>query len=114
MLGAFLLTSRQIGRYRQGHSAMPRTARPPTIFVERRASERKATALLAFAQHPDGSRFPCRIQNLSDGGAMLEFFGPNAAVLETAFDLVLANSDTRYAVTLVWRKDRTAGVLFCA
>ncbi|MCJ2124432.1 PilZ domain-containing protein [Methylobacterium sp. J-077] len=92
---------------------MPRYARPPIAFVERRASARKATALLAYAQHPDGSRFPCRVQNLSDGGAMLEFLGPHVVVLATAFDLVLANSDMRYAVKLIWRKERTAGVLFC-
>ena len=92
---------------------MPRNARPPIAFVERRASARQATALLAYAQHPDGSRFPCRIQNLSDSGAMLEFFGSHLVVLETAFDLVLVNSDMRYAVKLIWRKERTAGVLFC-
>ena len=92
---------------------MPRTARPPIGFVERRASDRKATALLAFAQHPDGSRFPCRIQNLSDGGAMLEFLGSQVVTLETAFDLVLANTEIRYAVKLIWWKERTAGVLFC-
>ena len=92
---------------------MPRTARPPIGFVERRHAERKATALLAFAYHRDGSRFPCRVQNLSDGGAMLEFLGTHVVMLENAFDLVLPNSDTRYAVKLIWRKDRTAGVLFC-
>ena len=92
---------------------MSRNARPPIGFVERRASDRKATALLAFAQRPDGSRFPCRVQNLSDGGAMLEFLGTHVVMLDTAFDLVLANSDMRYAVKLIWRKERTAGVLFC-
>ena len=92
---------------------MSRNARPPIGIVDRRASGRQATALLAFAHHPDGSRFPCRVQNLSDGGAMLEFLGSQVVMLETAFDLVLANSDVRYAVKLIWRKERTAGVLFC-
>ncbi|MDP4004431.1 PilZ domain-containing protein [Methylobacterium sp. NEAU K] len=92
---------------------MSRNTRPRLGFVERRAAERKATALLAFAHRPDGSRLPCRIQNLSDRGAMLEFLSPDRVMLEDSFDLVLANSDMRYAVKLIWRKDRTAGVLFC-
>ena len=44
---------------------------------------------------------------------MLEFLGPHAVLLENAFDLVLANADVRYSVTLIWRKERTAGVEFC-
>ncbi|MHB2205636.1 PilZ domain-containing protein [Methylobacterium sp. CM6257] len=92
---------------------MSRNARPTVGFVERRAAERKVTAMLAYAQHPDGSRFPCQVKNISDRGAMLEFLGSHVVMLEDAFDLVLANSDVRYSVELIWRKERTAGVLFC-
>ena len=80
---------------------------------ERRTAERRPTALLAFAQHPDGCRFPCQVKNLSDNGAMLEFLGSHTVRLENAFDLILANAETRYSVKLVWRKERTAGVVFC-
>jgi hypothetical protein len=90
-----------------------RNARPPIAFAERRTSERHATAMLAFAQHRDGSRFPCQVKNISDRGAMLEFVGSQVVRLENAFDLVLANAEMRYAVKLIWRKERTVGVLFC-
>jgi hypothetical protein len=82
-------------------------------FVERRAAERKPTALLAFAQHRDGSRYPCQVKNISDRGAMLEFLGSQVVQLEDAFDLVLASAEMRYAVQLIWRKERTVGVVFC-
>jgi hypothetical protein len=82
-------------------------------LVERRSDTRRATALLAFALHPDGSKFPCQVKNLSDGGAMLELLGSHVDLLETAFDLVLANSEVRYSVKLMWRKERTVGVQFC-
>ena len=36
-----------------------------------------------------------------------------AVLLEDVFDLVLASAEMRYAVQLVWRKERTVGVLFC-
>ena len=51
--------------------------------------------------------------NISDRGAMLEFLGSQAVLLEDVFDLVLASAEMRYAVQLVWRKERTVGVLFC-
>lgn len=92
---------------------MSRSTRPTIGFVERRAAERKATALLAFALHPDGSKFPCQVKNISDRGAMLEFVGSHVVMLGTAFELVLVNSEVRYSVKLIWRKERTAGVLFC-
>lgn len=92
---------------------MSRNVRPPIGFVERRGAERQATALMGFAHHPDGSRFPCQVKNISDCGAMLEFLGSHVVKLDSAFELVLANSDVRYAVKLIWRKERTAGVLFC-
>ncbi|WCS25186.1 PilZ domain-containing protein [Methylobacterium sp. NMS14P] len=92
---------------------MSRNASPPAAFVERRATERKSTALLAFAQHRDGARYPCQVKNISDRGAMLEFLGSQAVLLEDVFDLVLASAEMRYAVQLVWRKERTVGVLFC-
>jgi hypothetical protein len=92
---------------------MSQSSRPIGTFVERRTSERKPTALLAFAQHANGWRFPCQVKNISDRGAMLEFFGTQTALLEDAFDLVLANAETRYAVKLIWRKERTVGVVFC-
>jgi hypothetical protein len=92
---------------------MPHSSRPIIKFVERRATEREATALMAFAHHPNGSRFPCRIQNTSDGGAMLEFLGSHIVLLENSFDLVIENSEARCRVKLIWRRERTAGVLFC-
>ncbi|MEE7491463.1 PilZ domain-containing protein [Methylobacterium oryzae] len=92
---------------------MSRNASPPAVFVDRRAAERKPTALLAFAQHRDGSRYPCQVKNISDRGAMLEFLGSQAVQLEDVFDLVLASADMRYAVQLVWRRERMVGVLFC-
>ncbi|ACB27566.1 hypothetical protein ABID82_003185 [Methylobacterium sp. PvP062] len=92
---------------------MSRNASPAAAFVERRASDRKPTALLAFAQNRDGARFPCQVKNISDRGAMLEFLGSQAVLLEDVFDLVLASAEMRYAVQLVWRKERTVGVLFC-
>lgn len=91
---------------------MSRNASIPA-FVERRATERKPTALLAFAQHRDGSRYPCQVKNISDRGAMLEFLGSQVVQLEDAFDLVLASAEMRYAVQLIWRKERTVGVVFC-
>ncbi|MCJ2073221.1 PilZ domain-containing protein [Methylobacterium sp. J-030] len=69
--------------------------------------------MLAFALNPNGARFPCQIRNISDRGAMLEFLGSHVTMLENAFDLVLADAKARYAVEVVWRKERTAGVLFC-
>ncbi|MCJ2052456.1 PilZ domain-containing protein [Methylobacterium sp. J-070] len=93
---------------------MSHSGRHSGAIVERRAAERKPTALLAFAQHPNGTRFPCQVKNISDRGAMLEFLGSHALMLETVFDLVLANPEMRYAVKLVWLKDRTAGVVFCS
>ncbi|MBE7198041.1 MAG: PilZ domain-containing protein [Parafilimonas terrae] len=92
---------------------MSHTGRSLGPFTDRRAAERKSTALMAFAQHPSGWRFPCQVKNISDRGAMLEFLGSHAVALENAFDLVLANTDTRYSVKLVWRKERLAGVVFC-
>ena len=61
---------------------MSRNASPAAAFVERRASDRKPTALLAFAQNRDGARFPCQVKNISDRGAMLEFLGSQAVLLE--------------------------------
>jgi hypothetical protein len=92
---------------------MSRNARTAKELVERRAAARRPTALLAFAQQRGGPRFACQVKNISDNGAMLEFLGPHAVLLENAFDLVLANADVRYSVTLIWRKERTAGVEFC-
>lgn len=81
--------------------------------VDRRLSARKPTELLAFALHQDGTRFPCQVRNISDRGAMLEFLGSHVTLLENAFDLVLTDAKVRYAVKVIWRKERTAGVLFC-
>lgn len=92
---------------------MSRSATPGIKPVERRRSVRKPTELLAFALHPDGARFPCQVRNLSDRGAMLEFLGSHATMLENAFELVLTDAKVRYAVTVIWRRDRTAGVQFC-
>lgn len=44
---------------------------------------------------------------------MLEFLGSQVVRLENVFELVLNNADMRYAVKLIWRKERTVGVLFC-
>jgi len=90
-----------------------RNTSPSIAIVERRATERKPTALLAFAQHRDGTRYPCQVKNISDRGAMLEFLGSQVVRLENVFELVLNNADMRYAVKLIWRKERTVGVLFC-
>lgn len=92
---------------------MSRNAKPSINPAERRRSTRQPTALLAFALHPDGARFPCQVRNISDRGAMLEFLGSHAPAVENAFDLVLGDAKMRYAVTVVWRKERTAGVVFC-
>ncbi|MCJ2137037.1 PilZ domain-containing protein [Methylobacterium sp. J-026] len=92
---------------------MSRNATPGSGAVERRRTARKPTALLAFALHPDGARFPCQIRNISDRGAMLEFLGSHVTLLENAFELVLTDAKMRYAVKVVWRKERTAGVVFC-
>lgn len=92
---------------------MSRIASTPAAVAERRATERRPTALLAFAQQRDGARYPCQVMNISDRGAMLEFLGSQAVLLEDVFDLVLASAEMRYAVQLVWRKERTVGVLFC-
>jgi inactivated superfamily I helicase len=97
-----------------GTSAMSHSGTTKSTFVEARATERKPTALLAFAHHPNGCRFPCQVKNISDRGAMLEFLGSHAVRLESAFDLVLANAETRYSVKLVWQKARTAGGVFCS
>lgn len=91
---------------------MSRYANPQSGPLERRATPRKPTALLAFALNPDGARFPCQVRNISDRGAMLEFLGQHATLVENAFDLVLADAKVRYAVKVVWRKERTTGVLF--
>ena len=91
---------------------MYRSAKPSPRYVEQRATERKPTALLAFVQHHDGSRSPCQVKNISDDGAMLEFLGAQAVVLAPTFDLVLTGAEMRYAVALVWRKERSAGVRF--
>lgn len=85
----------------------------PIRFIERCANERNAETLMAFAHNPNGSRFPCRIQNISDGTATLEFLGSHIVKLENSFDIMLVNSEVRYCVKLVWRSKRTAGVLFC-
>ncbi|SDN14277.1 PilZ domain-containing protein [Methylobacterium phyllostachyos] len=92
---------------------MSRNAKLSSRSVERRGTTRQPTALLAFALHPDGTRFPCQVRNISDRGAMLEFLGSHAPVVENAFDLVLTDAKVRYAVKVVWRKEKTAGVLFC-
>lgn len=92
---------------------MSRNATPSSGPMERRLSARKPTELLAFALHPDGARFPCQVKNISDRGAMLEFFGSHVTLLENAFELVLTDAKVRYAVKVIWRKERTAGVLFC-
>ena len=44
---------------------------------------------------------------------MLEFLGQHATMVENAFDLVLADAKVRYAVKVIWRKERTTGVQFC-
>lgn len=93
---------------------MPSSIRPRIASVERRRSERKATSLLAFAEQDDGTRFPCRIENISDDGAMLEFLGSQIVLLSPTFSLTLEEAGLRYTVKLIWRKGRTAGVLFCA
>lgn len=91
---------------------MSRNAKPSISPVERRQATRQPTALLAFALHPNGARFPCQVRNISDRGAMLEFLGSHALMVENTFDLVLTDAKVRYAVTVVWRKERTAGVVF--
>jgi c-di-GMP-binding flagellar brake protein YcgR len=91
---------------------MSHNARPKIDFIERRASDRTSVVLPAYARHPDGARFPCRFRNISDGGAMLEFLGSHVVMLGTCFELVLEGSDVVYRVKLVWRKDRSVGVLF--
>lgn len=91
---------------------MSRNATPQSGQVDRRATPRKPTALLAFALNPDGARFPCQVRNISDRGAMLEFLGQHAMMVENAFELVLADAKVRYAVKVVWRRERTTGVLF--
>lgn len=93
---------------------MPSSIRPRIASVERRRSERKATSLLAFADQDNGTRFPCRIENISDDGAMLEFLGSQIVLLSPTFFLTLEEAGLRYTVKLIWRKGRTAGVLFCA
>lgn len=93
---------------------MPSSIRPRIASVERRRSERKATSLLAFAEQDNGTRFPCRIENISDDGAMLEFLGSQIVLLSPTFSLTLEEAGLRYTVKLIWRKGRTAGVLFCA
>ncbi len=93
---------------------MPSSSRPRIASVERRRSERKATSLLAFADQDNGTRFPCRIENISDDGAMLEFLGSQIVLLNPTFSLTLEEAGLRYTVKLIWRKGRTAGVLFCA
>ena len=92
---------------------MSRNATPYSGHAERRASARKPTELLAFALNSDGVRFPCQVRNISDRGAMLEFLGQHAMMVENAFDLVLADAKVRYAVKVIWRKERTTGVQFC-
>lgn len=92
---------------------MSRNAKPSSVPMERRRSVRQPTELLAFALRADGARFPCQVRNISDRGAMLEFLGAHVLMLENTFDLVLADAKVRYAVKVVWRKERSAGVLFC-
>jgi hypothetical protein len=92
---------------------MPSSIRPRIASVERRRSERRATSLLAFAEQDNGTRFPCRIENVSDDGAMLEFLGSQIVLLSPIFHLTLEEAGLRYTVKLIWRKGRTAGVLFC-
>ncbi|GJD36639.1 PilZ domain-containing protein [Methylobacterium aerolatum] len=94
--------------------AMPSSIRPQISLVERRKSERRATSLLAFAEQNNGTRFPCRIGNISDDGAMLEFLGSHVVLLSPTFDLALEEGGLRFSVKLIWRKGRTAGVLFCS
>jgi hypothetical protein len=91
---------------------MSRSVRPRIDCVERRSHERHPTALTAYATASDGQRFACSIRNVSDTGAMLEFSKSCVVSLPSKFDIVLAN-ETRFAVKLIWRKDRQAGVLFC-
>lgn len=92
---------------------MPSHIRPRISSVERRRSERRATSLLAFAEQENGTRFPCRVDNVSDDGAMLEFLGSHIVLLSPIFCLALEEGGLRYTVKLIWRKGRTAGVLFC-
>jgi hypothetical protein len=44
---------------------------------------------------------------------MLEFLGSHVVLLSPNFFLALEESGLRYGVKLIWRKGRTAGVLFC-
>lgn len=43
---------------------------------------------------------------------MLEFLGSHVVMLGTCFERVLEGSEVVYRVKLVWRKDRSVGVLF--
>lgn len=69
---------------------------------------------MAFAEQDNGTRFPCRVENVSDEGAMLEFLGSQIVLLSPIFSLAIEESGLRYSVKLIWRRGRTAGVLFCA
>ena len=93
--------------------AMPSSIRPRISSVERRGAERRVTSLLAFAEQENGTRFPCRIENISDDGAMLAFLGSQVVLLSPKFDLSLEQGGLRFSVKLIWRKGRTVGVLFC-
>jgi hypothetical protein len=59
----------------------------------------------------DGSTYiPCRLENISEAGASLEF--PSDAALPTVFTLKVPAENLERSCNLVWRDDDMIGVQF--
>jgi hypothetical protein len=83
-----------------------------SLRIEKRAFGRRKTALAAWAKIPGRSPLPCRVTDLSEGGAQLAFHvEPD---LPDRFDLEIDTDATVYACVLRRFEGGEAGVEFVA
>ena len=90
--------------------------RGPGRGVDRRSAERSAVDIVAEAAFDDGTTAPCRIRDLSAGGARLEIdceLGrPDAFDRVDRFLLLIARQDRPRPVRVAWRYMTELGVAF--
>lgn len=84
------------------------TDEPSNSSGERRGDTRRTALKSARIVHKDGS-VECRIRNISDGGARLEFGTPQ--LLPHRFELHVLGMPAR-TCSLRWAKDNLVGVQF--
>ncbi len=79
-------------------------------MVEHRGSIRRRTLKEGKVILTDSTVMDCRIRDLSEGGARLEFGG--LTNLPKDFRLLIVSSNTIVPVSLAWQRGQAVGVFF--